>query len=62
MHIITGLPINVDTELSKAADVQRIYEKQMAAFVIHGRYVNAVATKKNVEGIPLRLGKFTLAE
>ncbi|MCK5694896.1 MAG: 6-bladed beta-propeller [Bacteroidales bacterium] len=30
-------------------------------FVFHGGYVYAVATKKNVEGIPLRLVKFKLA-
>lgn len=31
------------------------------SFVFHGGYVYAVATKKNVEGIPLRLVKFRLA-
>ena len=32
------------------------------SFVFHGGYVYAVATKKNVEGVPLRLVKFRLTE
>ena len=32
------------------------------SFVFHGGYVYAVATKKNVDGIPLRLVKFRLTE